>query len=155
MFDFLKKKTPKRICYQMPEGWNVTFPPDWCFEENEDEQFIFYPQDSDLTIRMSVLSFVHKETREPAPLETFQSSFQRNYEEKACANMLALDELAKSAKNHFVQGYEYTYTENDELVYCFYIQCYTVGTEIIITIHSNSRDECVRGLSHLKTVEKI
>jgi hypothetical protein len=144
MFDFLKKKTPKRICYQMPEGWNVTFPSDWCFEESEDEQFIFYPQDSDLTIRMSVLSFVHKETREPAPLETFQSSFQRNYEEKACANMLALDELVKNAKNHFVQGYEYTYTENGELLYCFYIQCYTVGTEIIITIHSNSRDECVR-----------
>jgi hypothetical protein len=153
MFDFLKKKTPKQVCYQMPRGWDVTFPIDWKFEE-DGEQFIYYPQDSDLTIRMSVLTFVHPETKALAPIELFQSVFQKGYEEKENAKMLILDELSKNAKYYFVQGYEYTYLEDDQLVYCFNVVCYTEGTELFITIHSNFRKECIRGLSHLKTVRK-
>jgi hypothetical protein len=153
MFHFLKKKTSKQVCYQMPRGWEVTFPVDWKFEENDD-QFIYYPQDSDLTVRMSVLTVIHPETRALAPVELFRSVFQKGYEETENAKMLALDEFAKDAKFYFIQGYEYTYTEDDELVYCFYVECYTEGTELLITIHSSSRDECFRGLSYLKTVKK-
>ena len=47
------------VDYQLPYGWQISFPDEWFHEtvihESGDEENVFFPSDSDLTVRITVL----------------------------------------------------------------------------------------------------
>lgn len=137
------------IAYQMPGGWQISFPKDWSYEnEVERGQSIFYPSNSDLTIRITPFHAERQGTLEPA--EVMEAAFIATV--PAAASPLELGEY--TAENYTVKAFENTETENGKQVFRIAMGCYTAGELLSIHIFSTSKDECRNALTVLKTLRK-
>jgi len=139
----------KLLEYKMPCGWQVSFPSNWIHEGEADcGENIFYPPNSDLTIRIT--SFRAEKHGILAPIEVMENVFMRTIPESANPKEIAEYTL----EGFYLKVFENTYTENDTLVFRIYICYYAAGEILSINVFSTSKEECEKSLSFLKTLRK-
>ena len=123
-------------------NWSIEFPTDWSYETDEtDGHNIFYPPDSELTIRISEfftnakkddLKGIYKESV-PADSRKYELGFDFN----------SFSSLA----------YETVEYQHDIKVYRFIIGCYKDGLLLSINIYALNREECIQALKYIKTIK--
>lgn len=128
--------------YKFKNNWSIEFPTDWSYELDEgDKHNIFYPPDSELTIRISEffsnakeddLKEIYKESV-PVDSEQYELGFNFNF-----FNSLA---------------YETVEYEHELKVYHLIIGCYKDGLLLSINIYALDRDECIQALKYIKTIK--
>ena len=132
----------KSKAYKFKNNWSIEFPTDWSYEIDEaDKHNIFYPPDSELTIRISEFFTNAKEGdlkeiyKESVPVDSKQYELGINFN--------SFNSLA----------YETVEYEHDLKVYRLIIGCYKDGILLSINIHALNRDECVQALKYIKTIK--
>lgn len=132
----------KLTIYKFKNNWSIEFPTDWSYEiDEEDKHNIFYPPDSELTIRISELFTNAKEDdlkeiyKESVPSDSKQYELGFNFN---FFNSLA---------------YETVEYEHDLKVYRFIIGCYKDGFLLSINIYALDRNECIQALKYIKTIK--
>lgn len=135
------------IVFQMPCGWTITLPDGWIFETDE-EQNVFYPPDSDLTIRIT--PFNAEKQGVPAPVEVMRAAFIGGISGKLQPvenNELFLD-------NFSVEVLKGTYEENGENVFWTAAGYTRPGEMLSVNIFGTSEAECDNALLFLKDLKK-
>ena len=145
MFQFFRKRTHRK--YSLPFGWKITFPIDW-EHESYDDQDVFYPKDSDLTVRISPLH-VTNAAGELAPIEVLDPSKSPLKEEAKL-----LYGFNQKTSDYLMFAYEDIITEDGEPLHHFHIQCTAPGDTLIISVFSEARSECCRVLPFIKMIKK-
>ncbi len=135
--------------YNLPYDWQISISDNWQGEyEAEVGQYVFYPDDSDLTIRIT--PFHAEKDGVLAPAEVMENAYTRTIPPAAVLRNESLD----SANGYNVRIYENKLTENGQIVYVIYIGCYTFGELLSVNIFGTDKKECEQVLCTLKIVKK-
>ncbi len=136
--------------YRLPLNWLMSFPEDWAYEFLQDDgQVMFYPEDSDLTFRITPWQ-IGNET-ELAPIDVMVDSF----------NNSITDDLKKYQYNSELlkpfetECYFGTTTENGETVYRISFGVATIGNLLIINIYGTNEEEVKKSIEYIYTVGKL
>lgn len=137
--------------YILPEEWKISFPQNWIHEIDLDDirQDIFYPPDSELTIRIT--TFHIEKDNKLASANTIETIFLKNIPKKAEIVIITEYEI----KGYSSKAFLYHIIENEEKVYLIRVGFYGTGTLFTMNIFSNHKDECYKALIFLKTLFKI
>lgn len=130
--------------YQLPLGWSVSFPAAWQHEYDEtDAQNIFFPEESDLTFRIS--AFHAEKEGSPAPSAVMEIVFQRSLPAKT--EPISLPELQiTGCQTHIVSTSE---TENDKQVFRIIAGIYCTGELLIVNIFGTNAQEVTEAMAYL------
>lgn len=131
--------------YELPCGWQISMPDAWLYEE-EDGQSIFYPSDSDLTVRIT--PFHAERDNVPAPVELMEAAYINSV--PASAKPCDLHEYALDGFS--IKAYGEKSLENGQTVYAFYVGYYTAGELLTVNIFSTNKTECTQALEILRTI---
>ncbi|MDO4494474.1 MAG: ankyrin repeat domain-containing protein [Clostridiaceae bacterium] len=132
----------KSKTYMFKNNWSIEFPTDWSYETDEtDGHNIFYPPDSELTIRISEFFTNAKE-----------DDLKRIYKESVPADSKKY-ELGFGFNSFSSLAYETVEYQHDIKVYRFIIGCYKDGLLLSINIYALKRDECIQALKYIKTIK--
>ena len=135
--------------YQLPLGWQVSFPAEWQHEYQEnDAQNIFFPEDSDLTVRIS--AFHAEKEGVPAAPSIMYMVLTRSLSEKAVS--FAVPELKiPGCETALFRTEE---TENGERVYRTVAGVYCTGELLIINIFGTDAQEVSETAAYLAFVSR-
>ena len=137
------------IDYTMLCGWKISFPEKWIYEDDtESGQNIFYPPDSDLTIRIT--PFHAEKQGLAAPIEVMEEAFLRSVPKSAIPSEIKEYEL----NNFSVKSFENIETQNGNTVFRIMVGYYASGELLSINIFGTSKVECNQALVHLKTLQR-
>ncbi len=135
--------------YGLPCDWRISIPADWEGEyDEEDGECVFYPDNSDLTIRIT--PFHAERDGILAPAEVMENAYINTIPTSAIsrdANPYNLDGLA-------ARMYESTVIKESKTVYVIYIGYYTTGELLSISIWSTNKNECEKALDIIKTIKR-
>lgn len=131
--------------YRLTYNWEISFPSDWKGEYDDDgEQFVFYPPDSDLTVR--VTPFQALKRGKFAPKEVMRDSFLSSLSD--AATPLDMEECA-------IPGFEWAAfedveTENSQEIYVAGMGIFGSGLLLVVDIYSENQAECRESLQYIK-----
>ena len=130
--------------YQLPLGWTVSFPEQWQHEYTEDDaQNIFYPENSDLTFRIT--AFHAEKEGVPAEPNIMYMVLARSLPENA--EQISLPELKiTGCKTHIVRTTE---TENGKQVTRIIAGTYCEGELLITNIFGTNPQEVTEAMAYL------
>ena len=135
--------------YKLLFDWQISMPDNWQGEyDKESSQYIFYPDNSDLTIRITPFHaerdgiLATREVMEDAYIRTVPvSARQRN-----------LDFYIPSGFEAKI--YDDVLTEDSNTIYVVYVGYYSAGELLSISVWSTNRDEGEQALNVLNTIRK-
>jgi len=131
--------------YEMAHGWYISVPDDWAAEQDSvDGHYLFYPQDSDLTLHFT--PFHVERQGQPAPAELMIGAFLRGIPEDA----VPLDKLACHLGNFYVKGFAFARMEEGQRVYRRLVGYYAPGELMSVGIFGTSEQECDKALELLR-----
>jgi len=135
--------------YQLPLGWQISFPEEWAHEYQEDDaQNIFYPDDSDLTFRIS--AFHAEKEGVPAAPSIMYMVLARSLPEQS--EQVSLPELKiAGCKTHIVRTSE---TENGRQVTRIVAGVYCEGELLIVNIFGTNPQEVTEAMAYLTFVSR-
>ena len=133
--------------YQLPLGWQVSFPANWTHEYQEDDaQNVFFPADGDLTFRIS--AFHAEKEGAPADKNIMYMVLARSLPENA--EQISLPELKiTGCKTHIVRTTE---TENGKQVTRIIAGVYCAGELLIVNIFGTNPQEVTEAMAYLTFV---
>lgn len=135
--------------YDLPCDWQISIPDNWNGEYNEETgQCVFYPDNSDLTIRIT--PFHAERDGVLAPVEVMKNAY---------INTIPVSATSRDANPHSLGGfaakmYESTLIEDNQTVYVIYIGYYAIGELLSINIFGTNKTECEQALDILKTIKR-
>lgn len=134
--------------HRLPLGWQISVPGDWTQEEGENGEQVFYPSDSELTVRMT--PFHAEKTGKPAPAKVMEQAFLQTIPPEA-AQM--------KPKGYGLTGYrarffEHMETEEGLSVYHIYAGYFSKGELLSVNIYGGSREMCTEAMTVLQTLQK-
>lgn len=136
--------------YRLPCDWQISMPDHWQGEYDKDDgQCVFYPDDSDLTIRIT--PFQAAKDGVPAPMEVMENAYIRTIPVSAKLRDVNLHAPAGFA----VKMYENTVAEEDKTVYVIYAGYCLAGELLSVSIWATDKTECEQTLDILKTIKKV
>ena len=136
--------------YRLPCGWEISFSDEWIGEySKEDGQCIFYPPNSDLTIRITPFHIEKENT--PAPAEVMEAAYINSILESAKPR----DMYEYILEGFSIQAYEEETYENGKIVYAIKIGYYAPGDLLSVNIFSTNKTECEQSLKILKTIRRV
>lgn len=146
-----EKRKKKLKPYLLPENWQISFPSNWTHEIDLEDirQDIFYPSDSDLTIRIK--TFHIEKNHIPAPPNVIETIFLKNVSLKA--EMIMIEQY--KIKGYSCKAFFYHIIENEEIVYHIRVGFYGTGTLFTMNIFSTSKEDCYKSLIFLKTLSRV
>lgn len=135
--------------YKLPCDCQISIPDNWQGEHDQDNgQCVFYPDNSDLTIRIT--PFHAERDGVLAPIEVMENAYIRTIPISA-----KLREVNSLNLDGFVtRMYEDTLIEESKTVYVVYIGYYSTGKLLSINIFGTNKTECEQALNILKTIKK-
>ena len=135
--------------YRLPCDWQISTPDNWQGEYEEDDgQCVFYPDNSDLTVRIT--PFQAAKDGAPAPMEVMENAYIRTIPASAKLRDVNLHAPAGFA----VRMYENTAAEEDKTVYVIYAGYYRAGDLLSVSIWATDKMECEQTLDILRTIKK-
>ena len=135
--------------YGLPCDWKISMPDNWQGEyAEEDGQCVFYPDNSDLTIRIT--PFHAERDGVLAPVEVMENAY---------INIIPTSAISRSISSYNLDGlcgrmYESTVIEENKTVYVIYVGYYTLGELLSISIWGTNKVECEQALDILKTIKR-
>ena len=134
--------------YKLPCDWQISIPHNWQGEyDKEDGQCVFYPDNSDLTIRIT--PFHAERDGVPAPIEVMENAYIRTIPMSAKLR----DAHLLNPDGFTVRMYEGTLLEEGKRVYVIYIGYYSAGELLSINVYGTNKTECEQALNIIKTVK--
>ncbi len=135
--------------YKLPCDWLISIPTDWQFEYDEyDGQCVFFPKDSDLTIRIT--PFHAAKDNVPASAEIMENAYIKSIPKSA-----KLRDANSMILNGFkVKMYENTLIENHKTVYVIYVGYYSAGELLSVSVWGTNKAECEQALNILRTIKR-
>lgn len=135
--------------YHFPYNWKLSIPDGWHGEYDEESgQCVFYPDDSDLTLR--VTPFHIGKDGVPAPAEVIETAYLNTIPtlaEEREATLCCPDGFT-------VKMYEDTLRQNHRTIHVFYIGYYAAGELLSVSIWGTNRQECTDALEILQTIAR-
>lgn len=137
-------KTYRLLC-----DWQVSMPDDWNGEyDDKSGQYIFYPDDSDLTIRIT--PFHAERDGIFAPIEVMEEAYSSTLPASAKVRDSGL-----YIPDGFEAGvYEDTLLEDGRVIYVVYAGYYSAGELLSISVWSTNKAEGEQALHILETIRK-
>lgn len=134
--------------YKLPCDWQISIPDNWQGEYNKDNgQCVFYPDNSDLTIRIT--PFHAERDGVLAPIEVMENAYIRTIPISA-----KLRNVDSFILNKFeVRMYEDTLIEENKTIYVVYVGYYSTGELLSISVWGTNKTECEQALNILKTIK--
>lgn len=133
----------------LPCDWEIFIPDNWLGEYNEEDgQYMLYPNNSDLTIRIT--PFLAEQNGVPAPAEMMKIAFIGSIPTTAVPR----DANSFELRGFAVKMYEGTIIEDNQTVYVIYVGYYSVGELLSINIFATDKAECEQALDIIKTIKK-
>lgn len=144
---FMKVKS-----YKLPNYWEISFPSTWKYEVDTSDirQDIFYPQDSDLTVRITIFEIRDKKNN-LLSLENLDKVFMHTID----SSFLDVNIQEYSLNEYTSKAFISTTIENNKLIYMIRIGYYGNGSLLTMNIFSSSKEECYQALKFLKTLKRI
>ncbi|MBR1749556.1 MAG: hypothetical protein IJ740_01560 [Ruminococcus sp.] len=132
--------------YVISDGWQIDVPESFIYESDEEQgQFIFYPEDSDLTIRAT--PFTANKNGIPATKDIMKNAFIGSISKSAVIK----DNEQKAALDNYLISFEYTYYERNQKVYSISLGIYNNnGMLLTINIFGTNKDEVEKIYSVIK-----
>ena len=135
--------------YKLLFDWQISIPDNWQGEYDKDSgQYIFYPDNSDLTIRIT--PFHAERDGILAPKEVMEDAYIRTV--PASARQRNLDFYIPIGFEAKI--YDDVLTEDSNTIYVVYVGYYSAGELLSISVWSTNRDEGERALNVLNTIGK-
>ena len=136
--------------YQLPLGWQVSFPAEWTHEYQEnDAQNVFFPPDSDLTVRIS--AFHAEKEGIPAAPSIMYTVRTRSLPEKA-VSFAILELCIPGCETALFRTEE---TENGERVYRIIAGIYCTGELLIVNIFGTDAREVNETAAYLSLIGRM
>ncbi len=136
--------------YRLPLNWLMSFPENWSYEFIQEEgQAMFYPEDSDLTFRITPWQ-IGNET-ELAPVEVMLDSFTNSIPK----DMEKLQFNKELLEPFVTEGFFGTTTENGEKVYRISFGIVVTGNLLVINIYGTNETEVNNSIKYIYTVGKL
>lgn len=135
--------------YGLPCDWQISIPDTWQGEyDGESGQCVFYPDNSDLTMRITPFQVERDGVFAPAEVM-----------ERAYINTIPKSAIARDVNPYNLDGfaarmYESTLIEENQTVYVIHIGYYATGELLSINIFGANKTECEQALDILKTIKK-
>ena len=149
--------------FNIDNGWNIKLPENWKEErDNVDGYHIYYPTDSDLTIRVISFHFfrnIENDWKVLAPVDVLSEIFNESIKKIEPGNNTKV-EGKKLNLNEFkiedfkVECFEYEYHENNEKVYSISCGIMITGYLLVINLYSASKEEVENAIKYIYSIEK-
>ena len=149
--------------FNIDNGWNIKLPENWKEErDNVDGYHIYYPTDSDLTIRVISFHFfrnIENDWKVLAPVDVLSEIFNESIKKIEPGNNTKVEEK-KLNLNEFkiedfkVECFEYEYHENNEKVYSISCGIMITGYLLVINLYSASKEEVENAIKYIYSIEK-
>ena len=150
--------------FNIDNGWNIKLPENWKEErDNVDGYHIYYPTDSDLTIRIISFHFfrnIENDWKVLAPVDVLSEIFNESIKKIKLGNNTKVEEK-KLNLNEFkiedfkVECFESEYYENNEKVYNISCGIMITGYLLVINLYSASKEEVENAMKYIYSIEKI
>lgn len=135
--------------YDLPYDWKISMPDNWQGEYyEEDGQCVFYPDNSDLTIRIT--PFHAEQDGVLVPVEVMENAYINTIPTSAISRIISPYNLVGLCG----RMYESTVIEENKTVYVIYAGYYTLGELLSISIWGTNKVECEQALDILKTIKR-
>lgn len=135
--------------YKLLFDWQISMPDNWQGEYDEENgEYIFYPNSSDLTIRIT--PFRAEREGMLAPREVMEEAYIRTV--SASARQRNLDFYIPSGFEAKI--YDEVLTEDSSTIYVVYVGYYSAGELLSISVWSTNKDEGEQALNILNTIRK-
>lgn len=137
--------------YTVFDAWKITFPKDWTTKfVEEEEQFIFYAPNSDLTVRITQF-IASGMDGSYLPAEIMEKAFTCSIPKDSPA--FPTDDL--KIDGYQEKGFDMQTKNKKCTMYQKCIGYYTDGELLTINIFSSDQQACDDALSIVKTLEKL
>lgn len=133
--------------YKIPHGWTIALPDNW-IHETEEDQSVFYPTDSDLTIRIT--PFQAEKDGKPAPVEVMRVVFIINIAQ----SLYPAEDKELFLDNYTVEVFKGSCEEDGENVFWTAVGYTAPGELLSVNIFGTSEAECDNALIFLKNLKK-
>ena len=150
--------------FNIDNGWNIKLPENWKEErDNVDGYHIYYPTDSDLTIRVISFHFfrnIENDWKVLAPVDVLSEIFNESIKKIEPGNNTKVEEKNLNL-NEFkiedfkVECFESEYYENNEKVYNISCGIMITGYLLVINLYSVSKEEVENAIKYIYSIEKI
>ena len=133
--------------YRLERGWQISVPSEWQAEyDSEGGQHIFYPEDSDLTVRIT--QFRAEKNGVPAPAEIMEKTYTGSLPLSAVPRGVCFPAPAGCG----VKMFEDSFTEDGKNVHVVYAGFFSCGELLSAGIWGTDKAEIGQALSILETV---
>lgn len=130
--------------FDLPFGWTICFPDDWEHESSENEN-VFYPPYSELTIRIAVFNAENEQGKCPADM--MRDVYFRTHPSTAKEFSVPFQ-----IEGFELSAFENTFFEKRVKVYRICVGCWADGKLVLVNLFSTDREECVEGLEFISTL---
>ena len=135
--------------YKLLFDWQISMPDNWQGEYDEENgEYIFYPNSSDLTIRIT--PFRAEREGMLAPREVMEEAYIRTV--PASARQRNFDFYIPSGFEAKI--YDEELTEDSSTICVVYVGYYSAGELLSISVWSTNKDEGEQALNILNTIRK-
>lgn len=150
--------------FNIDNGWNIKLPENWKEErDNVDGYHIYYPTDSDLTIRIISFHFfrnIENDWKVLAPVDVLSEIFNESIKKIKLGNNTKVEEkklnLNKFKIEDFkVECFESECYESNEKVYNISCGIMITGYLLVINLYSASKEEVENAMKYIYSIEKI
>jgi len=137
--------------YELPNGWAISFPESWSHEierHPEGDQYLFYPQNNDLTFRITSFR-VENETGD-APIEVLRDVFS-----SSCSS-LKKSKTTRIANNSFAtECYIGVEKEGGQKIHRVSIGFIMEGFLLSVNIYATNRKIANQALGYANTICRV
>lgn len=153
----------KRKKFNIDNGWTIELPKNWIEERDEvDRHHVYYPPDSDLTIRVSsfhIFKDLENGSKILASIDDLSESFDKSVKNIELGNNTKVKEKKLNLNDFKIENfklkcYEYDYYEDNEKTYSISCGIMTEGYLLIINFYSASREEVENAIKYIYSIEK-
>ena len=145
--------------FNIDNGWTIKLPENWKEEKDEvDGYHIYYPPDTDLTIRTPTFHFFRESEngwKMFAPINVLSEIFDESIKNIEVRDNVKVEERELNLNNFKIKCYEYTYYENNEKVYSISCGIMVAGYLLIVNLYSALREEVESAIKYIYSIEKV
>lgn len=150
--------------FNIDNDWTIKLPKNWKEEKDEvDGCHIYYPPDTDLTIRTPTFHFFREAEngwKMFAPIDVLSEIFDESIKNIEVRDNVKVEERELNL-NEFkiedfkVECFESEYYENNEKVYNISCGIMITGYLLVINLYSASKEEVENAMKYIYSIEKI
>lgn len=134
--------------HRLPLNWQISVPGNWKREAGENGEVVFFPRQSELTVRIT--PFHAEKSGKPAPAKVMEQAFMQTIPPEA----VQMKPEGYGLSGFRAKFFETTETEANLPVCHIYAGYFAKGELLSVNIYGRNREECVEALAVLQTLQK-